>query len=295
VDAVFGALDTEVLSVPIAAEVPSDQFNVRGQFTTADGTVIPGEIDVAEFLDEDPVYSDLSIVPRQILDTSGGVFGLLDEHGRDRGLPRHRGEPDAAYRQRIRMLPDTVSPAAIRRQVQAFLAPYGLTAADWRFDETFLHQWQECWDAPSANAGTPTFQAVLPSAPFNTNLFAYDDERDETDWPVTFIAGRYLDTLDARGAFYVIVPRLPTLLDLGMAYDDTAVTPLDHTISVGTITGRRAQAAFDVPATADLGLIVQGAYDGTDIDQNSLWSRLGQLLDEVRAAGVYAELLLRGT
>ncbi len=77
-------------------------------------------------------------------DATGGADGLLGLIGLGRGLPRAAGESDAAYRRRLRTLPDVVTPAAILRAVDAALAPWGLAA-------TLAEPWKYGW-APGRGA-----------------------------------------------------------------------------------------------------------------------------------------------
>jgi len=57
----------------------------------------------------------------------GGALATLDLLAQERGLPRLEGETDVALRRRIRVLPDTVTPAGIRRAVASYLEGTGAT------------------------------------------------------------------------------------------------------------------------------------------------------------------------
>lgn len=70
----------------------------------------------------DPAISVANVSP-----TTGGRPAILDQMAEDMGLTRQTGEPDAHLASRMRILPDTVSPAAIQRALSAILGPYGAT------------------------------------------------------------------------------------------------------------------------------------------------------------------------
>lgn len=75
-------------------------------------------------------------------DATGGRLATLDLIGSERGLPREAGEEDPSYRQRIRAIPDAVTPAGILRRVNAVLQTYGVTATlhePWDFGWTVGH------------------------------------------------------------------------------------------------------------------------------------------------------------
>lgn len=282
-DAVFGPGDLSV-SVAVRSIAPGWEWNVPGVRVTASGLTLAGEIDTCKRLLEVPAYGDPTIQVRQALDTSGGAAPMLDGLGEDRGLPRQVAESDAAYRYRIRTLPDTVSPAALRRAATGVLQPLGLA-----FDmiETWQVDYQTCWDAPSPNPGTPTYQAVPPTNPaFDNTTFVYDDPR-----PAYPFKNRWLDEVEFRGAVIFVVPPFGPVLDVGMAYDDHAS---DTPAAFYGPLGRRATTAFDVPFGLAAALGLQGCYDGFDLGTAGTYTQLWNTLQATKMGGVATILELRG-
>lgn len=262
-------------TVAIEAVAPGYEWNVTGQVTTADGTVLEGEIDAIKTLVEDPQLGDLTIQVRQITSTSGGTDAALDAIGADRGIERQPNETNDLYRRRVQQLPDTVSRGAIVRALEAVFDPIN---ANFTLIETFEITYQTCWDAPSS---------VIAGSDFDPNLFVYDDP----DLDRIPFRNRWLDENDFRGAFIVVVPNLEPLRDFGMAWDDTAVIPTD--LVSPTTGGVRALSAYDVPISLGLG-IQQGAYDGFDVERAALFLGLFDTLQEIKAGGVLAVLELEG-
>ncbi len=277
-DVVFGSLDLGPLTGTIQAIAPGYEWNVTGERLTASGVVLPGEIDTIKALVTLPAYGDITFTVEQMNDTDGGTAPMLEGLGDDRGIVRLPGEPEDSYRVRVRSLPDTVSPDAIIRQTHLILDPYGI-----EFDhiETWSITYQTCWDAPSPNIGTPTYQATPPANPdFDANLFVYDDPRSE--YPLRNV---WLDEQEYRGAFIIVLKR-KTLHDLGLAYDDPGMVPSDFR---DPVTGYgRGTPAYDISASADPTLIFPCAYDGFDITYNSLALSLFNQLQEIKAMGVAA-------
>lgn len=116
---------------------------------------------------------------------TGGLDPTLDALGWDRGVARRAGEGDESYRDRIRSLPDIVTPAAVQR----LLDRYGV-----RWGEVFT--WSEAIDlAESWDDG-----------------LAWDDS---TELPL-------LDVVTHRGALAVLVPDVGEVYDAGNAFDDGA-------------------------------------------------------------------------
>lgn len=277
-DVAFGALDVGPVEAEIEAVAAGYEWNVRGEVITPSGITLEGSIDTVFALYMEPAYGDPSIFVRQVLDTSGGVAPMLDGLGEDRGLPRAPAEPDPQYRQRIRSLPDTVSPDAVNRSIVAYLSNFGV---GYQFVETWMIEYQTCWDAPSPNVGTPTYQATPPTNPlYDENLCAYDDER--TLYPLTNV---WLDEAEYRGAFIVVLER-KTLNDCGLAFDDPGTQPSDFR---DPATGfGRGTPAFDIPTAVDTSLVFASFYDGYDVTMNALLSGLYSLLQKVKPAGVAA-------
>lgn len=270
-DVTFLAASVGPFTVAVEAVVKGYEWNVPGQVMAADGTVLPGDIDTIKTLVEDPPLLDLSIKVRQIAPTTGGEDASLDSLGADRGTPRLAGESLDAYRNRIRQLPDTISPMAIYRTVLGILQP---VFAPFSIIETFDIRYQTCWDGPSD---------AIPGSAYDPNLFCYDDAR-------AGFRGRWMDMNDYRGGLIVVVDPIQPLLDLGMLWDDTALTPLQL---VSPITGGlRSTCAYDVPST--FSITPQGAYDGLDYSLNSLYKSLYDTLQSTKPAGVSAAVELMG-
>lgn len=282
-DAVFGATDLTAAGI-VQALFQGEQWNVKGPYQALDGEVVAGEIDQIFSWLQTPSYGDPTITVSQTADAVGGVSSVLNQHGKDRGFVRGVGEQTDVFRQRVRALPDTVSPSAIRHALAYFSANYPGTI--WDFIETWRPTYQESWDVPSPNFGTPTYQGTIPIN-IDTNLFVYDDPRP----PYPPFRNRWLDEDDYRGAFIITVPVLAAIADLGMAYDDTATGPT----GLETVNGARAVNAWDVPSTVtDSSGELQGAYDGQDYAKNAVFTGLFDSLEAIKAGGVVVEIVLQG-
>jgi hypothetical protein len=278
----FGGSNDLFVDVPAEAVASGWQWNVPGQVTAANGEILPGEIDTIVSLDTDPPFGDPTIRVEQIAFADGGQAPMLDGLGDDRGLIRHDGETDDQYKFRIRTLPDTVSPDAMKRSILAYLKQV-LINPTFDFIETFELRYQTCWDANQVSL----VQVATPgSGTFDPNLFCYDDPR-----PIVPFRNRWLDETEARGAFIVVLP-LFTLHDIGMAYDDTALTPQDLLIP-GTVNGQRAVNAYDVTSALNPA-ILQGSYDGFDFGAAAVNRGLFDLLQSIKPAGVAAIIERQG-
>lgn len=277
VDVSFGALDLSVTASVIAVAT-GYEWNVRGERATAAGVLLRGEINQVTKLLTTPPYVDPRITVRQQQDASGGIDPMLNGIGYDRGIERISGEPAELYRARVRSLPDTVSPAAVARNVDRFLAPYSI---GYDIIETWQITYQTAWDAPSPNAGTPSYQATPPTNPqYDSNLYCYDDPRSQ--WPLRNV---WLDEAEHRGAFIVVL-EVKSLNDLGLAYDDPGMGPTEFR---NPATGwGRSTSAYDLAGTDNASLVYPCAYDGFDILYNAVMVGLYQLLQQIKAAGVAA-------
>lgn len=282
-DVPFAMNDAGPHTATVQAVRRSYQWNVPGPVTTASGQVLPGDIDTIKNLIEDPVFSDTTVQMTQTTDATGGAPPALAQLGADRAITQNPGESTLQFRQRIRQLPDTVSPAAIKRALTNFFAPFPGVSFD--FIETWQPTYQEAFDCPSPNPGTPTFLATIPTT-IDTNLFVFDDTRPA--YPP--FRNRWLDENDYRGAFIVTVPNLAAISDYGMAYDDTAETPAALT----TVNGKRSVNAYDVPRSNFPGEL-QGAFDGFDTGKASVYKGLFDTLEAIKGGGVTIEIVLQGT
>jgi hypothetical protein len=272
-DGAFGALDLFVL---VAAESIGYgyHYNVAGPFVDPDGNEWPGVIDTIDLPLEEPPFFDDTIQVTNTIAATGGRPGTLDAIGNERNLPRQVGEADVSYQVRIRTLPDTVSPNAILRQLKNYFRPYGVS---WRAIETWQHEYQECYDAPDEPA------TIYEN--YDANLFCYDDPR-----PGTPMQNRWLGENDYLGAFVVEVEMPPTISDFGFAYDDTADTEAD----VQTAGGIRAFAAYDVPDTLTAPALPP-CFDGVDFGAEAFFLNLYNLLDEIKAGGIFVTIHITET
>jgi hypothetical protein len=113
---------------------------------------------------------------------TGGVTGTLDLLGQGRGLPRQNSESDTAYQDRVRPIPEGVSPAAIKRAVDAFLVPFGLVC-------TIVEPWDggafafaedpegAFEDADGGWTGAkPYFIVTIPTLGYSASGFAFEDD-----------------------------------------------------------------------------------------------------------------------
>lgn len=272
-DVTFAPADLGPFQVGVQALAYGCNFNVPGASVSAGWEPLPGEIDLIRTLVEDPDYGDPEIFVRQTsVWTGGGSDAALDQHGADRGLPRITGETDDVYRVRIRTLPDNISYDAFERNIRRYLLPYNVTT--YEFIETWEIEYQTCWDAPAT---------AFAGSNFDPNLFVYDDPRSPTPF-----RNRWLDENDYRGAVIVVVPDVAAISDVGMAWDDTALTPDQFR----TALGGRAYTAWDVPSDFALGL--QGGYDGFDLGKQALYKGLYDTLQNIKAAGISVTVELRG-
>ena len=270
-DAAFGILDLSV-TVPVRSIGQGPEYDLPGDVMTADGTVLAGEIDTIVLPLTSPVYAEPALSVSQASATSGGAAPVLDQLGDDRGIDRLSGEADAPYRVRARKLPDTVSPAGIRRQLDAAFfsrnLPYDLI-------ETWQHRYQSCWDSPLGDTTHPQQGTMLEGT------FAYDDTR------VDRVAGLWMSVDDDRCGYVLVVPMLPCLLDRGMAYDDPASTWRDQRTNYGT----RADSAWDGPV-ADGPLYSSGVWDGVDLGARSLLQSIWTLFRGIKGAGVQVSVVV---
>lgn len=290
------------------------EYNVRGPRTGAGGEVLPGEIDTIEAMIQDPPFADQSITVAQVADATGGSSAWLDGHGTNRGIRRETNETDDLYRLRVRTVPDTVTPGAVMRAASRILDPYGIR---WEFVETFDIAYQTCWDAPSPNPGTPTYQTEMPNHPrYDDTVFVYDDPRGERPY-----RNRWLDDAEMRGCFIVVVDREGTvettttteeevvttnvLGDLGFAIGDPGTVQADYEDANGyhgyPVMGSPANNSPDgviggppVVTTQSTTIVhtitvVTVTYAG-DSTRDALFASLYRNLQQIKLAGVAAIL-----
>ena len=274
-DVAFGALDTTGNPTPVLCRAPvaSYAYNRPGPTYTASAETLPGDIVRLAKSYTVPAYADPTITATQVADASGGVTAFLDILGSDRGLDRARGETDATYRWRIRQLPDVVSPAAIRRALQAVCAQWGAVGL---LIEPFDLSYQAAFD----------MSGLSPAA----SLFVPDDPR-----PATPFCNRYLGALDERGGFIVWLPRLQPLVDVAFVPDDAAMWEGDlRSTQAGG--GVRAWGAYDLdaPSYGTAPAPPAGCFDGFDIELGAAYKGVWDLTARIKAASVDVALEREG-
>jgi len=272
VDVLFSPTDLGPKAVTVTAISHGYEWNQPGPVTTADGTVLPGEIDTIRTLVEDPPLLDIGIQVRQTVAASGGVDASLESLGADRGIERGSGEQLERYRNRVRALPDTVSINAFARTIIDMLAPYGL---GYELIEAYDIAFQTMWDGL---AYTPAGSA------YNPNLFAYDLP-DEGPF-----RARWLDINNMWGGVIVVVEASQPIEDHGMAWDDPAVITDD--LRSPLTGGSRAVSAFDVPDSF-VGWTL-GCWDGQDNARISLYDGICDTLQAIKPAGASVAVVVRG-
>jgi hypothetical protein len=269
-DVVFSPSDL-VVAGRVRAVAPAPEYNVPGPTTTADGTVLPGEIDLVALPNLDPIFAEPSIQVRQTSDATGGLAAVLDQLGLDRKFPRVAGEPDEIYKGRIRQLPDTVSPAALKRQLDAIFLPMDLS---YQLIETWQNEYQTCYDFPNADITHPTMGLAA------VDCFVFDDTRDGP------FRGRLLDERDFLSGIVVVVPEVGPWADRSMAYDDAG-------ISTVTARGWRATSALDAP-DEDFGTFHVPFLDGGDLLHDQFYKNLFDLLHQIKGGGTNSAIELEG-
>ncbi len=267
-DVTFGPTDVGPFIVPIQSEGQGYEYNVTGAGLSLNGTLLEGEIDTIDMLVEDPPLGDITIAVRQTSDpTAGGVDAVLDQHGADRNVFRATVEGDAPYRGRVRAIPDTVSPDAFDRTLRQLLDPYGIV-----FDtiETWQIGLQTCYDAPEV---PPAGSELDP------NLFVWDDPRP----PLPF-RNRWLGENSYPAGVIVVVTQNGPLVDCSAVYGDPAAMVADLHYAFG----QRAVSAYDIPDQYSGALSC--AYDGFDVTLASVYKRVFDTLDAIKAGGVFVTL-----
>jgi len=259
-DVVFGAADLLKLAT-VEGKQGDWQFDLPGISTMATGELLPGEVNEVNLPLLDPPFGEPTIQVRQVTDIDRGQPATLDLHGKDRSIARSSNETDDEYRNRIRSLPDTVSPNAIRRQLEALFRPLGIT---FEYFEVFENKFQSCYNAPTTAATNPTV------GPFQPNLFVYNDPR------LGEFNNRWLGEQHTGAAIVIVVPE-SFFATFGLAYDDAA--------AVATPTNR------GIPAYDASGA---GAYDGEDLATQAFYLRLWDLLQKIKPSGCTVVLEIEG-
>lgn len=277
VDVRFTGSDLGPHDVLAMALAQGYEYAVPGAYTSAGGEAVAASITEWRRLVTEPPYADQTVTITHTTAGVGGAFPALELLGEERGMPRRAGEPVDAYRARLRALPDTVTPGALRRAIAAAFVQFGETA---ELIEEFDVTYQTAYDGPSVAVGD-----------YDPTLFAYDADEVVGYDPLPY-RGRWLDGDNGRGEVVVVVPNLGAQRDCGMAYDDTAVAPYNH-LTPAPHNGVRAHSAYDVPLDA-LETIVQGGYDGFDLPKQAVYAGLYATLQAIKPAGVGVHIELEG-
>lgn len=274
VDAVFTTFDTGPITVTAEAVGYGAEFNVHGAYTSPAGDVWRGEIDTIDLPLLDPVFADQSIAVTNVSAGSNGQLGMLDVHGADVDVARLHGEADEHYQARVLGVADRVSPAALRRQVAAFMNAIGYDDDDWYLVEIPGYHFLACFDAPEIMF---TFRPE-----YDASLFCPDDPR------TTPVANRYVDTSTCEAAGILEIVDLTAVEEWGFAFDDDANTQVE----LATALGSRATPAPDID---DNLTTVRGCcYDGGDFKRESILRQLWLTLSTIKAHGVILDVHARG-
>jgi len=271
------------ISANVQALVASYQWDVTGQVIISQG-VLPGEIDTVKFPIQsslaparlgDP-YADPTVMVRQFATFSGGLPAALDQLGSDRGIDRVPSETDSHYRARVRSLPQVITPDAIERVLVDLLSPLGIA-----FDliETWAPAYQTCWFSDNFDPS-----AIPITSGFDSNNFCWSDPR--AAYP---FRGRWLSQIDMAGAFIVVLPNLPALLNQGMAWNDPANDLAAHTDTQGS----RAYTVWNMP-DSPVAAMVQGAWNGDDYQKSAFYLKVIDILNAIKAGGVTVEVVVQG-
>lgn len=222
-DVTFETDDLGPHAVTVRALVRSWLYDKPGEKLAADGSTIPGSIiSLTGPVLPDPLVSGYSFDPtievRQTTDTVGGSAPMLDGIGADRGLIRTPEEGDADYRVRVGNLPDTVTPAAINKQLQqrmgAALQRFGLS---YQFNELWDLRVQTGWDPPvnvvvQVGGPVPYAPVCTEITDFSQNVFVWDyDPSVQLSTSGLAPSGytnsnRWFESLDYSGSIIVAIP-----------------------------------------------------------------------------------------
>lgn len=259
-DISFGSGDYLASVLAESLGMDSD-YDVRGPIVTPDGTLLLGEVDVVVTPVLDPPFAEPAIAVRQLANAYSGCAPVLDQIGEDRGILRSAGEADTTYKKRVRALPDTITPAAIRRHLDAIFYPVSM---HYDLIETWENRFQSCWNAPLSGPVDPIFGPLVH--------LAFNDPRTDRFIP------RWMSEQDHRGAMVLVVPTFPALADRGMVYDDPVVGP----------SMRRAVSAWNSPVLDGPGLsgVWNGADDGGANSRARFLHATYDLLRSIKGGGV---------
>lgn len=209
----------------VRATVRGWLYNKPGPVTCADGSVIPGAVNllVRPVIPTSGPYAnfDPTLQVQQSTDITGGSAPMLQGLGADRGLPMEPTETVEEYRSRLTQLPDTVTPNALYAQFMAIVGNrLNRRGYRWWFIETWDLRVQMCWDAPY----NQYIGGAIPYAPvctqitdFTQNVFAWDYDpvampsksgRAPSGWPVS---NRLMDAGEYNSSILIALPYVPEL------------------------------------------------------------------------------------
>lgn len=207
------------VQVPVRAVTRGWLYNQPGPEVTAAGKTIAGPISIISSpLIAAPVYFDPALVVTQITPATGGSSPMLQGLGLDRGIAINTGESPDAYRERLRRLPDTVTPSAMQRLID-YLIKDAVAAVGKSYE---MREWWDlrlmtCYDfpldtgpLPVPGSATETFDA--------TGVFVYDHTPADplaNRWPLP------------PGSFLIALPQIAGLeaLYAGLAENITQSRP----------------------------------------------------------------------
>jgi len=260
-DIAFGPDDWYIATLVQSLGQDSD-YNVKGPIITADGTLLPGEIDTVVFPNEDPPFAEPNLQVRQVADAYGGTAPVLDQIGADRGIARNANESDAHYKQRCLALPDTIVPNALQRHLDAVFYPPML---HYDLIETWENRYNSCWNAPIGGPTDPIFGTLV--------ALAYNDSRTDRFIP------RWMGERDHRSAFVLVVPTFASIADRGMCWNDPAPTA----------TTTRGTSCWNDPSLGsptDFPGVWNGMDDAGESSRATFLHSTYNLLQSIKGAGV---------
>lgn len=276
-----GGFSLGPVAVTVQALFPSPQWNVLGPQVTKAGELIPGEINqivtpLAQDGEGAPAF-DPSITVVQVSDCVGGQTADLDALGQDRGMPRNPGEDDDAYRLRIRVVQDQITPAEVLAAVNRYLRPFQATAQflePWAPGVGFTWYWNAAIDAWAAGESYADWPGILNGF-WNT--------------PYEPFKNRWLSPNTAALWFAIVIPNLPAISEQAGYWNDPAFQADSTASDWETPIGQRALFCWNAPppsGTPTPPPLRIGFFDAPDQGRNAAISGLFALLAQIAAAGV---------
>ena len=273
-DLIFTVADTGPHVGTVEAIEVGAVYNLPAPFNRSTTEVVEGAIDTIAALSTatssvDPTFVfDPFMRCAQAGAVTGGVDGYLDGLAEDVGTARAAGESDELLRFRIRSLPDTVSPAALRRALASVFESVRVRA---ELVEVGAFEFQTCWDAPlDADPLVPTYDPTT---------FVFDDPR-YVDFPWR---NRWVSSVEERGAVYAVVAPVPVIADYTGHFDAADLGAGDRLSATG----------FYEPFVwweRDDGAPDGTPLDGDDYALSALYVTAYDALYSARAGGVFVTL-----